>query len=172
MNKPGKILVVLIALTSVCLTTIAQKNTVAKSSAEIVPNNSTHIARITKDSITVITSSTYSFTVDTHPDSGLVSINTSVKQLLSQIQSRDGFVQKYSVINKDGSSKDKGDLLNGDRLIVTSQDGKANKTYNIVVQPMAVGSQLRLEKKRTYCKCNIRFDSLFHCRAKNTKCHG
>jgi hypothetical protein len=61
---------------------MAQKPVTSRSSAEVVPGNATHIGRITKDSIIVITGSTYSFTVDTPEDSGLVSTNTTVKQLL------------------------------------------------------------------------------------------
>ncbi|HEU5167309.1 MAG TPA: endopygalactorunase [Chitinophagaceae bacterium] len=118
-----------------------------KFSNEIVSNNSTHIARITKDSIIVISGTTYSFTVDTPEDSGLVSINTTVQQLLSQIKSKDGSVQQYSVTDKSGTIKDSVHLLTGDKLTVTSKDGKTKKSYSIAVVPMAINCQLQLEKK-------------------------
>ncbi|HET6996322.1 MAG TPA: endopygalactorunase [Chitinophagaceae bacterium] len=113
--------------------------------AEVTVNNSTHIARITKDSLVVITGSTYAFTVDTHPDSGLVSTRTTTKQLLAEIRAKDGSVQQYRITTKDGSSKD-GELSNGDRLIVSTFGGQ-KKTYAIAIQPMAVGGQLNLEKQ-------------------------
>ena len=133
---------------------MVNKPVVPKSSAEIIPNNSTHIGRITNDSIIVITGTTYSFTVDTPEDSGLVSTNTTVKQLLSQIKSKDGSAQQYLVTDKDGNKKDEGYLLNGDKLIVTSQDGKTKKTYNIATGPMAINGQLRLEKKELTVNTN------------------
>ena len=140
---------------------MAQKNIISKFSTEILANKSTHIGRITKDTLIVITGSTYSFTVDTHADSGLVSTKTSVKQLLSQITSKDKSAQKYMITNKDGITKDEGDLLTGDRLIVTSQDGKANKTYHISVQPMALSGQLRLEKNELTVNTNTNLTLYF-----------
>ena len=125
-----------------------------KFSNEIVSNNSTHIARITKDSIIVIRGTTYSFTVDTPEDSGLVSINTTVKQLVSQIKSKDGSVQQYSVTDKSGTIKDSGQLLTGDKLLVTSEDNKTKKIYTIVVVPMAIKGQLQLEKSRLTVQTN------------------
>ena len=112
------------------------------------------LRRITNDSIIVITGSTYSFTVDTPEDSGLVSTNTTVKQLLSQIKSKDGSAQQYLVTDKDGNKKDEGYLLSGDRLTVTSQDGKTKKTYSIAAVPMALSSQLQLEKKELTANTN------------------
>lgn len=134
--------------------TIAQKKIIKKPSIEIIPLNSTHIGLITKDTIVVITGSTYSFTVDTHPDSGLVSTRTSVKQLLSQVKSKDGSSQQYIVRNSDGGKKVKGELVTGDQLVVTARDGKTTKTYFIAVEPMAISGQLRLEKK--YLTANTR----------------
>ena len=108
--------------------------------------HATHIARISRDTVVVVTGSTYSFTVDTPEDKGLVSTTTGVQQLLGQIRSRDRSVQKYSVVNKNGISKNKGDLVSGDQLIVTSQDGNVKK-YCIVVRRLALSGQLRLEQK-------------------------
>ena len=125
----------------------SQKSNTIKFPGEIVINNSTHIARITKDTIVVITGSTYAFTVDTHPDSGLVSTRTTVTQLLSQIKSKDGSVQQYTVTNKEDIKKETGDLSNEDRLVVSSADGKIKKIYSITVEPMALSGQLSLEKQ-------------------------
>ena len=155
MNNPNKLLSLTITIfISVSLTTIAQKPISTKSSNEIVSNNSTHIARITKDSIIVITGNTYSFTVDTPEDSGLVSTNTTVKQLISEIKSKDGSAQQYSVTDKNGVKKDAGELITGDRLVVTSQDGKTKKNYSIAVTAMALSGWLRLEKKELTVQTN------------------
>ena len=123
-------------------------------SAEITSHNSTHIGRITKDSIIVITGSTYSFTADTPEDSGLVSTNTTVKQLISEIKSKDGSIQQYSVTDKGGVRKDLGELITGDRLVVASQNGKTKKIYSIAATPIALSGQLRLEKKELTANTN------------------
>jgi polygalacturonase len=132
-----------------CLNTLtfAQKNTALKFSTDIKANNSTHIGRITEDSLILIKGSTFSFDVDTPEDQGLVSIKTSVQQVLNQVTSKDGSVQTYSITNKDGIAKTDGDLVTGDLLVVTSQDGKDKKSYHIALQPMAIGGHLLLEKK-------------------------
>ena len=149
MNKVNKILLLtLFAVTGISLTVTAQQTAAQKFSAEVVAKKSTHIANITNDKIIVITGSTYAFTVDTHADSGLISTRTTVKQLLSQISSKDGSTQQYGIRSKEGRIKTEGELANGDQLIVTSQDGKTKKVYAIVVEPMALSGELRLEKKQ------------------------
>ena len=125
---------------------MAQKSSRDKFSTEIIANNSTHIGRITKDSLLVITGSTYLFTVDTPEDQGLVSTKISAQQLLLQICSKDGSRHQYSITDKNGSTKNEGDIVSGDRLIVKSADGKHAKTYHIAVSPMAIGGQLGLEQ--------------------------
>jgi len=128
---------------------MAQKTNTPKSNTDIVEkNNATHIARITKDSLVVISGSTYSYSVDTPEDSGLLSIKTGVQQLLMQLTSKDGSAQSYRIIDKDGSTKNDGDLETGDHLEVTSQDKKVNKIYYIITQPMAIAGQLLLEKNK------------------------
>lgn len=149
MNRMKKIVsLTLFAMLGVYLPAFAQKTSAPKFSVEIIPKNSTHVANVTNDKIIVITGSTYAFTVDTHAESGLISTRTTVKQLLSQIRSKDGSTQQYGVHSKEGSIKTEGELVNGDQLIVTSQDGKTKKIYTIAVEPMALSGQLWLEKKQ------------------------
>ena len=142
-----------ITLFCISMHAVSQKSS-TKYSSEVIINNSTHIGRITKDSIIVVTGSTYSFTVDTPEDSGLVSTNTTVKQLISEIRSKDGSAQQYSVTDKGGVKKDAGELMSGDRLVVTSGDGKTKKHYSIAVVPMAINGQLYLEKKELTVNTN------------------
>lgn len=125
----------------------AQKINNKTSSTEITVHNATHIGRITKDTLVIITGSTYSFTVDTPEDKGLISTKPTIKQLLTQVIAGNGSKQQYRITGSDGSSKEDDELVNGDRLIVTSEDGKKNKTYYIATAPMAVSGRLQLEKK-------------------------
>ncbi|MGN6540573.1 MAG: endopygalactorunase [Ginsengibacter sp.] len=145
-----KRLVSLIGVT-VCIsfTVTAQKTNTAKSNTDIVEkNNATHIVRIRKDSLIVLSGSTYSFTVDTPEDQGLMSTKTSVQQLLDQITSKNGSAQIYKITDKEGLTKKNGDLEAGDRLMVTAPDKKASKLYYIATQSMAIGGELRLEKNK------------------------
>ena len=117
-----------------------------KSNAEIdFGKNPIHIARITQDTIVVVTGSTYLYTVDTPEDQGLISTNPGIIQLLQQIKSKDGSHQKYQITNKNGVVKNQGDTENGDHLIITSENGEAIKNYYIAVKPMALSGQLLLE---------------------------
>jgi len=55
------------------------------SNTEItIGKNVTHLGRIANDTLVVITGSTYSFTVDTPEDQGLVSTNIDVAQLMTK----------------------------------------------------------------------------------------
>ncbi|MBC9797993.1 endopygalactorunase [Sinomicrobium weinanense] len=112
-----------------------------------VSDNSTHIARITKDTIVVISGSTYSFTVDTPEDKGLVSTGMEAEQLFRQIRSKDGSLQKYKVLSGDGLPRVRGNIATGDRLVVTPE-GKPgpDKTYYIAVEKRALSGRLRLEQ--------------------------
>lgn len=141
------LLLTFVTLVCIALPAIAQRSYRSKSSTEIEPGNkATHIGQITNDTLIVITGSTYSFTVDTPEDRGLVSTSLGVAQLPHQITSKDGSAQKYLVTDKDGVGKNDGEIITGDRLIVTAEGGKATKTYQIVVQPMALSGELRLER--------------------------
>jgi polygalacturonase len=111
-----------------------------------ISKSATHLARLANDTLVLITGSTYLFTVDTPEDKGLVSTKIDVQQLPQQIVSRDGAAQKYQVKDKNGLVKTEGELLTGDQLLVTSGNGKSNKTYYIVLKPMAVGGRLNLQQ--------------------------
>lgn len=132
-------LLVLIALLCTSLPGWAFKST------DIKPvSNSTHIAGIAGDTVTVISGRTYLFTVDTPEDSGLVSTQTRVADLFGQITSADGSAQQYKVTDRQGNVKTEGVVVSGDRLTVSSQDGKTSKTYHLKVQPMALSGKLQL----------------------------
>ncbi|MGN6533053.1 MAG: endopygalactorunase, partial [Ginsengibacter sp.] len=123
-----------------------QKKTSGPNAAIVENNNATHIARITSDSIIVLSGSTYSFTVDTPEEEGLIYIKTGTQQLLEQIASKDGTTQTYRFTNKNGDVKTNNNLESGDRLVVTAADKKNSKAYHIGTQSMAIGGRLRLEK--------------------------
>lgn len=116
--------------------------------------NASHIVKIGKDTIVVTTGKTYSFTVDTPEDQGLVYTKPGVEQLLNEIVSKDGSVQNYKVISKNGDIKTKGSIDNGDRLVVTSQDGKTTKKYFIAERAMALGGKLLLAQETVTVNTN------------------
>lgn len=114
----------------------------------LATENASHIVGIHKDTLTVINGSTYSYTVDTPEDLGLISTNIGRKGLLMQIRSADGSVQKYQFSDASGTNKQEGALLEGDRLIVTSADGESRKVYYISLKERAISGKLWLEKKK------------------------
>lgn len=136
----------LIALFSCFFTqTNAQIHLPRQSGIAILPaKNASHIAGIYKDTIIVISGSTYSFTVDTPEDQGLVSTNIGTKGLFAQIRSSDGTAQKYELSDGNGVKKEEGSLLSGDRLTVISEDGKSRRTYYILLRELAIAGKLRL----------------------------
>ena len=107
--------------------------------------HSPHVAFIKKDSIVLVSGSTMMFTVDTPEDQGLVKTGLLAEQLAEEIASADGSAQKYSLFDKAGSVKQKGLIQTGDRLVVTSQNGTASKSYYIKVMPMALKGRLQLQ---------------------------
>jgi polygalacturonase len=139
----------LILLICIAIPALAVKIKKYKSDTEIeISKSATHIAQITNDRVVIIAGSTYLFTVDTPEDKGLVSTKMSVKQILMQLKSKDGSFQKYKVTDKDGTTKEDGELINGDLLVVTAEDGKAKRSYQIVVKPMAVAGHLYLQTEQ------------------------
>lgn len=141
------VLLILIALFGSVISATAQKSDRDKFSAEIdFGKNSAHIAQITKDSLIVAAGTTQSFTADTPEDQGLISTKIGAGELLLEITSKDGSNQKYKLIDKSGSAKPEGEIVTGDRLVVTSEDNQTTKIYRIIVQPMALGGRLSLER--------------------------
>ena len=115
-------------------------------SCEIVAGpNATHIGEIAGDHVVVATGSTYSFTVDTPEDRGLVSTTPSVKDLLQQIAAKDGSPQIYWLTGKDGAAKTDDEISPGDRLVVSATQSRTTKTYQLELRPLALSGQLRLE---------------------------
>ena len=106
--------------------------------------NARNIARISNDSLVLISGTTYLFTVDTPEDQGLISTKVSVSDLPGQLASADGSVQKYTITDQDGKAKTDGDIKTGDKLVVTSK-GAVSKTYHIAVKSMALSGQLSLD---------------------------
>lgn len=121
----------------------------AQSGTDITFNNkATHIGSIVSDTIYVATGSTYSFTVDTPEDKGLISTRPAVKQLLMQLVSADGSLQSYQFKDKNGNIKVDGQVETGDQILVNAQSGKSTKVYHIVVHPMALSGRLQIEKEK------------------------
>ncbi|WP_315817290.1 hypothetical protein [Paraflavitalea speifideaquila] len=140
-----------IALTSFLLTglpavNMAQQNPLADKSGIIATPGATHIARINSDTVVVITGSTYSFTVDTPEDQGLVSTNPGIVTLLREIRSKNGHTQQYSITDRNGTIKTGGPIVSGDRLVVATEDGKQPQKYYLRLQTGALNGRLDLER--------------------------
>lgn len=103
-----------------------------------------HVAGIAADTITVPTGSTYSFTVDTPADKGLVSTTPTAGELVSELAMSDGSKATYRVIAKAGPAKDDAPVENGDRLVVTPAEGP-ERTYGLVLAPLALTGSLQLD---------------------------
>ncbi|WP_243751704.1 endopygalactorunase [Niastella caeni] len=147
MFVPGKILLLLFA-TSVSISHTAFAFDISPFSTDIkATRQASHIAGITKDKVVVIAGSTFRFTVDTPEDQGLVSTRPTVKQLLQQLTSKDNSIQRYAIIDKAGNAKNEGDIISGDRLLVTSENGKARKIYQLDVRQIALSGQLNLQQQ-------------------------
>ncbi|KAA2240917.1 endopygalactorunase [Chitinophaga agrisoli] len=97
-----------------------------------------HIARISNDTVVVVSGRTYRYTVDTPEDSGLVSTITTVEALLQEMG--DG----YTVTDAHGTPKAAGPLVTGDRLVTqpTANHHPGVKSYYVLVQAMALGGTL------------------------------
>lgn len=123
----------------------AATGTISTLGTEIIAGkNATHIAGIAKDTINVIAGHTYAHTVDTPEGEGLVSTKPDIKSLLLQIVSKDGSQQTYKIVSEGGEEKTTGDIVKGDQLIVTSQNGKATRAYIITLHRMALIGKLQL----------------------------
>jgi len=103
----------------------------------------THIAAVTDDTIVLVSGRTYSFTVDTLEDAGLVSTTATVSDLLRELATTEGAPVSGRVIDQAGATKTVGEIVTGDRLIVG--EGGAAKTYRLELRPLALGGRLRLE---------------------------
>src|SRR5688572_30222676 len=101
-----------VTLVCIAVPATAQRSYRSQFSTEIeAGKKATHIGQITNHTLLVITGSTYSFTVDTPEDRGLVSTSLGVAQLPHQITSKDGSAQRYQVTDKDGVAKNDGEII-------------------------------------------------------------
>ena len=117
----------------------------AAAAASLTPAPlATHVAGIDGSTIVVATGSTYSFTVDTPEDKGLVSTTPSVKELVRQLVPDDNGA-RLTVKGKDTTEKTEAPVENGDQVIITGADG-STKTYSIALKPLALTGRLELEQ--------------------------
>ncbi|HWK57634.1 MAG TPA: glycosyl hydrolase family 28-related protein [Parapedobacter sp.] len=120
-----------------------------KSEQVIRPaNQATHIVKISGDTLFVISSKTYAYTVDTKPGDGLVSTGLDAERVSAQLASVDGSTQRYRVTDKNGEEKEQGELLSGDVLEVRDSIGMLAKRYVIHTMERAVGGTLKLAQQQ------------------------
>ena len=128
-------------------TLLAATSLQVASASDLAPvPDATHVLGITAETIRVVAGRTYSFTVDTLEDKGLVATMPDVKALLAQVVSRDGTKRHCRILDRDGLEKTAGVLVAGDQLAVIGADGKTTATYALQLEPAALTGQLRLER--------------------------
>jgi len=123
-------------------------------SGNIVPQNkkafivespdSPNIIMINDNNVLLADGATYSFTVDTPKDEGLVSTGLTVENIKKQIKLQAGESFDYTVYNSKKEIKTEGVLISGDILEVKSQGKK--KTYTINLEKAALSPSLSVHK--------------------------
>jgi polygalacturonase len=118
-----------------------------KGGAQVVPelviaDDATHIVRVAKDTVFVVSGSTYAYTVDTPEGQGLLATKPSVAQLLQQLQVSRGSVR---LLDSDGRTRDTGALQAGDRIEL-SAPGESKRSFSLALIPAAIGGSLRLDQ--------------------------
>lgn len=105
--------------------------------------DSRYIAGIHKDTLQVVSGSTYSFTVDTPEDSGLITTTPSIADFLADIRNDNC---RYTLSAADGKPKTTGLVTTGDRLAERSANGYLRSFYIECVRK-ALGGQLETEQQ-------------------------
>ncbi|MER7444575.1 carbohydrate-binding domain-containing protein [Micromonospora avicenniae] len=139
------------AVTAVVLS-IAPPAVAASVSPSVVPGSVSvvasaegdHVVAISRDTITLASGDTFSYTVDTPEGQGRTTLEVkTVDQLFKEITSRDGSAQTYTVEDAQGVRKQASDrVVSGDVLIVTA--GGRTHRYTIDVVTGAVRGRLEL----------------------------
>ncbi|NSL90814.1 endopygalactorunase [Chitinophaga sp. Mgbs1] len=106
----------------------------------VILPEATHVAGISHDTIFLVNGSTYAFTVDSPEDQGPVSTGADVPTLLAELPPQPG--QQYTVTNADGTTKQSGMIVTGDRLLLTN--GRKTAVFRLLPQPLALNARLTL----------------------------
>lgn len=123
--------------------------TLQAAAQEPVPSpHATHVIGIEDEVVRIVAGRTYSFTVDTPEDAGLVSTAPDAGKLIAQLAARDGAKIDLQITDSDGRTKTSGVVADGDGLIVKAADGSTS-TYSLKLEPAAVGGRFWLERDRT-----------------------
>ncbi|MBO9593349.1 MAG: endopygalactorunase [Niabella sp.] len=105
--------------------------------------NARYVTGVEKDTLHIVSGSTYAFTVDTPEDGGLISTAPSATALMADIRKEPG---KYTLYASDGTPKTSGTVSTGDRL--KAEDPKGTfRSFFIKLVPKALGGQLIVEGK-------------------------
>ncbi|WP_127129504.1 endopygalactorunase [Pseudoflavitalea rhizosphaerae] len=118
-------------------------------------HNARQVAEIGKDTIIITNGSTYTFTVDTHADSGLVSTVPNVTTLLKQLGLPSNL--KSAIESKGGTPRLTGLINDGDHLVLSDAvNGSILKRYYLHLRPLALNGSLTL--KRSTISSGIKSD--------------
>ncbi|QEC44390.1 endopygalactorunase [Pseudobacter ginsenosidimutans] len=104
-----------------------------------------HVAGFAGDTILITKGSTYTFTVDTPADSGLVSTLPDIRSLLQQFELPHHSMA--SIESTDGSLRSAGLINEGDQLVLSdASNGTVLKRYYLHLRPLALNGNLTLHK--------------------------
>lgn len=70
----------------------------------------------------------------------------NANEIVTQLESVNDTKQSYKIQSASGEEKTNSKPVSGDKLVVTAEDGKTKKTYDIVVQKAAVSGKLELNR--------------------------
>ncbi len=107
--------------------------------------NAGKILSVTSDSLILLSGTTYSYTVDTPENEGLVSTVLTAEELLELLEPKRG--DSYKIGDKYGKPKQSGPLQSGDRLELITGKGIVKERKHIGLQPAAISPRLELHEK-------------------------
>jgi len=106
--------------------------------------NSPNIIEINNNSIILAKGSTYSYTVDTPKDEGLITTDLNVEHLKDQIQLPSGGFFNYTVYNSKKEEKTTGGFNTGDILEINT--GNKKKSYSVKLEEAALSAYLTADR--------------------------
>ncbi len=134
------LLTTLLSLSFACAPAQAQENA-ALTTLENAPN----VIDIRNDTVYLINGKTYSFTVDTPVDEGLVSTGLKFSEISHQFGTNGTQPFAYDVIDIYRHRKMQGTLVTGDAIVLIS--GQSRKNYPVQVRSGALNPVLKANRK-------------------------
>lgn len=117
--------------------------------------NNRYVAAISHDTVYVVSGNTFSFTVDTPENEGLVNTTPTAAVFLSAANAQESV---YTITDKNGKTKQNEVLASGDKLTIQDKKGTV-RPFQLLLKTAALGGRLEVLQK-SYTK-NTRSDLRF-----------